>query len=92
MLLAFSPGNKAQVCKGYKKRVNDHKAHLATHFIESFTFNLVALLNDFENYLHDRHGQEKKIQDGVDSQGHDQSIALLSHFVGFLIDADPKTG
>lgn len=36
---------------GYKKRVTDHKAHLATHSTGSFTSNPISLINDFANFF-----------------------------------------
>jgi len=63
---------------------------LATHSTESFSSNPTALLNDFANYLQDRHGQ-RAVQGGVVNQEKDQPAALLSHFAGFLADANSDT-
>lgn len=82
--------SKDQKGGGYQKRIPDHKAHVATHSIESFSSNHVALLNDFANYLQDMHGQGT-VQGGAINQEKDQPAALLSHFAGFLADANHDT-
>ena len=41
---------------GDQKHGVNHKAHLASHTAKSFSSNLINLLNDFANYLQDKHG------------------------------------
>jgi len=68
------------------KQTTQHKANLTTHPIESFTFSLVALLNEFASYLQDRHGQGT-----TQNEEQNQLAAILSQFAGFLADANSKT-
>ncbi|KAG6512389.1 hypothetical protein ZIOFF_030500 [Zingiber officinale] len=82
--------SKDQKSGGYQKRIHDQKAHMATHSLESFSSNPVALLNDFANYLQNRHGQET-VQGRSINQEKNQPAALLSHFAGFLADANSDT-
>lgn len=82
--------SKDQKGGGYQKRIHDYKAHMATHSLESFSSNPVALLNDFANYLQNRYGQEA-VQGRSINQEKDQPAALLSQFAGFLADANSDT-
>ncbi|KAG6501420.1 hypothetical protein ZIOFF_041300 [Zingiber officinale] len=82
--------SKDQKSGGYQKRIHDQKAHMATHSLESFSSNPVALLNDFANYLQNRHGQET-VQGRSINQEKNQPAALLSHFAVFLADANSDT-
>ena len=70
---------------GDQRRGPNPKAHLASHTVESFSSNPVTLLNEFSNYLHDKHGQGI-VQER--EQGHDTPTALLSKFAGFLANAN----
>ena len=44
---------------GYKRQSSNYKSNLATHTTQNFTTNLVALIQDFANYLQDKHGHKK---------------------------------
>lgn len=70
----------------YTKRNTDHKAHLAAQ-PTGLTANPISVINDFENFLQEKHGTG---QDG-DTKDHDQPTALLSQFAGFLANANPET-
>nr|GEU53934.1 hypothetical protein [Tanacetum cinerariifolium] len=71
--------------KGFvdKRHATNPKAHMATHTTDLFSSNPVALLNEFANYLQEKHGQGA-IQDETTSQGLNEPAALLSKFSSFL--------
>ncbi|GJY88651.1 retrovirus-related pol polyprotein from transposon RE2 [Tanacetum coccineum] len=75
--------------KGFidKRRVTNPKAHMATHTTESFSSSPVALLNEFANYLQEKHGQGA-VQDETTSQGINEPAALLSKFSSFLSNSN----
>ncbi|EYU20556.1 hypothetical protein MIMGU_mgv1a021751mg [Erythranthe guttata] len=66
-----------------KKVINTHKAHLAAHTVESFSSNPATLLNEFANFLQERHGQEA-LQNKADTQGYEERATLLGKLAGFL--------
>nr|GEY97604.1 hypothetical protein [Tanacetum cinerariifolium] len=75
--------------KGFidKRHVTNPKAHMASHTTESFSSSPVALLNEFSNYLQEKHGQGA-VQDEANSQGINEPAALLSKFSSFLSNSN----
>ncbi|GJT90507.1 hypothetical protein Tco_1079352 [Tanacetum coccineum] len=78
--------------KGFidKRRVTNPKAHMATHTTKSFSSSPVALLNEFANYLQEKHGQGA-VQDETTSQGINEPAALLSKFSSFLSNSNGES-
>lgn len=55
--------------------------------MESFSYSPITLLNDFVSYLQEKHDQ-RVVQDGAISQRIDEYVALLSKFIGLLINVN----
>jgi hypothetical protein len=84
---SLNPEIKPKFMKDHKgKQATLHKANLTTHSSESFTSSPVALLNEFANYLQDKHGQGT-----TQIEGQNQPATILSQFAGFLADAKSET-
>jgi hypothetical protein len=45
--------------RGYQRWPSNYKSNLTNHLTENFTANLVALIQDFANYLQDKHNYGK---------------------------------
>nr|GEZ66931.1 hypothetical protein [Tanacetum cinerariifolium] len=73
-----------------KRHVTNPKAHMASHTTKSFSSSPVALLNEFANYLQEKHGQGG-VQDEATSQGINKPVALLSKFSSFLSNSNCKS-